>query len=329
MAKICVIVLNYCTYSATLDCLESVHTAAKDSRFLQKGHDICLCVCDNGSEDDSIHHFMSWANQNYASEEWLSVAEGEQIQPQSIAAKRFVLVINGSNKGYAAGNNVALRLMSEHADFDYYLVLNSDVVVEQDSLYYLLKDATEKSDYSIFGGTIVFADSPDTIQCAGGWRYNPILSRVKPCFGGRNINEVGSGVDPRMDYIYGACMLVRAEVFRKCGFFNEDLFLYFEEIDFCLRARRKGFNLKWSQEAVIHHRHGHTVSKISEAQREYYEMWGVLTITGKYNPFCFLFVVPLRLVVKSFLFIARGKASMIGPLFRSCYDYFCDEVRKV
>lgn len=58
----------------------------------------------------------------------------------------------------------------------------------------------------------------------------------------------------KIDYVSGCAMFIKTEVFKKIGLFNEKYFLYFEDVDFCLRARKAGFNLAVEPKSLVFHR---------------------------------------------------------------------------
>ncbi len=136
-------------------------------------------------------------------------------------ASNFQFIQNKKNLGFAAGSNVGIKYALKHGA-THVLLLNPDTIVGKNFLEPLLEN----------GG--------DIVGPVGG-RVNFLLGRPKHTTG-------------RVDFISGACMLVKREVFEKVGYLDERFFLYFEDVDFCLRAKKAGFLISVvPQSHVVHH----------------------------------------------------------------------------
>lgn len=323
MAALCVVVLNYCTPDATIACLETLYAAAESPRFKRKGHTLGVWVCDNGSDDDSVHRISQWAEQ-HINQNSRTFIDDKDLKPSSLAhctPEQFIFVRNAKNVGYAKGNNTCLRPAFASNMFDYFLIANSDIEFNKESPAQLLEDASNNPHVGIWGCTVVFADFPDIVQCAGGWLYNPLSTTVRPVMGGSKYDEIYQPSDFKMDYVYGACLMVAPSVFAKCGFLNENLFLYFEELDFCLKARKQGIKMGWSNKSVVKHRHAHSASKLENGTREYHEMCGVLTITKNHYWYFLPIALLIRLFAKTTLYLLRRQPELTIPLFQASYDF--------
>lgn len=176
----------------------------------------------------------------------------------------YKVIHNSSNLGYAGGNNIGIKkALEDGAEFIW--ILNNDTVVAPDCLAELLLAARRHPAGGIFGARIYFAPGHEFHK----ERYRKTdAGRVLWWAGGRfdwaNVMTVHRGVDEvdtgqydreeKTGAITGTAMFIRREVFEKTGFFNEKYFLYFEESDFCLRARRAGFELWYVPAAVVWHK---------------------------------------------------------------------------
>lgn len=153
---------------------------------------------------------------------------------------------NERNLGYAGGNNQALRSLAA----DYAVLLNPDVVVSPDWLDRLIT-AMEGDDAAGIGGCKLLYPDGRTIQHAGGVITHP---QALPS------HQVTLKVDggqfeaaPDVDYVTGAAMAIKKEVLESIGFLDEGYFLYFEEADFCTRARHAGYRVVYVPEATAVH----------------------------------------------------------------------------
>lgn len=149
---------------------------------------------------------------------------------------------NQTNFGFGRGNNVAIRFALERMA-DYIFLLNNDAAVETSTLSDLIKIAETKKDIGIFSPIIY---SGNKLWFSGGdinWMQMKNEHRTKIPRKEISICE----------YVTGCAMLVKKEVFKKSGLFDEAFFLYYEDADFCLRARYSGFKSAVVKSAKVFH----------------------------------------------------------------------------
>ncbi|MBA2337588.1 MAG: glycosyltransferase family 2 protein [Acidimicrobiia bacterium] len=205
------IVLNYQHAGDTLRCVRSL--AQSDYRRLS------LIVVDNGSAPDVV------------------AALEEGLEPTT------TLIRSGDNLGYAAGNNLGIcRALALGSDLVW--LVNPDVVVGPDTLPALVDAADERPAAGIIGSQVLYGGShPLRIWFNGGlidWDRGGSPSHRHS---GDLYQEGDQGPIVDVDYVTGASMLVRAAVFASIGLLPEDYFLYFEETDFNMQARRAGWEI--------------------------------------------------------------------------------------
>lgn len=216
----------------TLDCLRSIYAQTRDVPFE-------LLVVDNASSDGSA-----------------AVIAREFTQ-----ARLFAL---DQNLGFAAANNFAAR----HARGDWMLLLNPDTVVLDGAMDKLVAFAEEKqardSSCGIFGGRTVFADGKlNAASCWGrptAWSAFCIASGLSKVFSGSRL--FNSEAMPRwrrdsvrqVDIVSGCFFLLRRALWERLGGFDPAFFMYGEEADLCLRARKLGVKCLICPDAtIIHH----------------------------------------------------------------------------
>jgi GT2 family glycosyltransferase len=173
------------------------------------------------------------------------------------------VVTNGVNVGYAEGNNQAIEMLARYG-FNYYLILNPDVVVPPGLLHKLLRvmEIDERIGIvspNVFQGRLDKGHS----EIEGMWSLWGVPVRRRPH--GAHIWFV--------DRLPGSCMLIRSSVFEKVGLLDESFFLYWEEIDLCLRARQAGFRLAVCPDAEVLHQPGEPSGAKSERAHRIYYMW--------------------------------------------------------
>jgi hypothetical protein len=213
-SKTAVVILNWNGKKDTVPCLES----------LEKIPNRCVIVVDNGSTDGSvpvIREKFPWA----------------------------AVIETGKNLGYAAGNNVGI----EHAlknGADAVFLLNNDTIVDPGILDALDQAAEQHPKIGIFGAWPLRFYAPDKLDHLGG-RWNSRKGEF---------DLVGLEApadfkfDGELDYVCGCSMWVRREVFEKNGLLEPSFFLFWEEADFCMRAKKNGFKIGVCPEAKLQHK---------------------------------------------------------------------------
>jgi N-acetylglucosaminyl-diphospho-decaprenol L-rhamnosyltransferase len=234
--ELAVSIVNWRTADLTIDCLRSI---------AEQIHEVPGCrvfVVDNGSADGSAPKIAAAIERNG----WRS----------------FVTLLPlADNRGFAAGNNAAIRaafaLANAHPPFT--LLLNPDTVVRPRALRILLDFMRAHPEVGIAGGRSEHPDATPQVCCFrfpnaigefGSYlrllRFSMLAERWMP---GVPIPEA-----PRqIDWVSGAVMMVRAEVFSAIGLLDESYFLYYEETDFTVRARRAGWTCWHVPESRVVH----------------------------------------------------------------------------
>lgn len=163
-------------------------------------------------------------------------------------------VDSGRNGGFGFGNNVGMRLADRLGSSAYWL-LNNDCVVNRDALAQVI-EAVRCRPEVIFGTIVRFYHCPEIIQAVGGGKMSRWIRRTR---------LVNSQSLPRsLDFIYGASMAFSSACRSAVGDFDEKIFMYFEENDFCLTASTAGFHFDVA-EVDVFHKHGGSQGSVSSA----------------------------------------------------------------
>lgn len=144
------------------------------------------------------------------------------------------------NRGAAAGRN---RLAAAAGDHEFLFFLDDDVVPEPGCLGAALAAAGER-DVGVVGARVVALDGPERDLAGAGfvdWRLGRFSERPGP-----------AAVE--CDFVVTCAALVRAAAFHAAGGFDEDYFIYHEDVDFGVRVRRAGWRVRWEPRAVVRHR---------------------------------------------------------------------------
>lgn len=320
MPEVCAIILNWNGWQDTIECLNSLlllNTPIKT-----------IIVIDNGSLDNSSKKIIEWEQNTFNSS---SMIELEQDTPfnENPSNYRFIYLQNKINIGYAAGNNSGIRLALSEGHFDFIWILNNDTTLHKRALETILAYAAEHPDTGVFGSTVVFSDRVKTLQCAGGYRYNPWTTVLRPAMGGENLDKfLADTNNPGLDYIYGASMFVRSDVFDRIGLLNEDYFLFYEELDFCRRCKKAGIEIGWCPDSIVYHKHRSTIRQQGSSEKgklalaSYHENLSTLIYTKCFYPWLLPFTAVFRFFGKLFFIIIRKEWHLIKPLLLAYYDFF-------
>jgi GT2 family glycosyltransferase len=155
-----------------------------------------------------------------------------------------------SNLGYAGNNNVGIRrALSQGAEWVF--VLNEDVLLAPDALRRLIEVAEAEPTIGIVGPTVYHHNEPRVIQSAGGTLGPGWLAVHR----GQNEPDRGQyGVPVPVEWISGCAILVRRELIEQVGALDDRFFYYWEETEWCLRARRQGWQVVFVPQARVWHK---------------------------------------------------------------------------
>ena len=162
-----------------------------------------------------------------------------------------------SNLGFAGGVNASLRAFADDENWSAVWLLNPDTIADPGALQALIERRAETG-ADIVGSRLVLA-STGKIQVYGGGRWRPLLAR------GYNLGLGADGdapvdaaeIEKDLDFVSGASLFASREFIRKHGLMNERYFLYYEEIEWCMRSGKA--KLAYAHDAIVHHFHGSTI----------------------------------------------------------------------
>jgi len=178
---------------------------------------------------------------------------------------------------------------------DYIMLLNNDTLVDKDLISRLLEGMHRQEKVGIVGPKIYFAagcefhckrykenERGKVIWYAGG-----IIDWKNIYCSHRGVDEVDIGQYDKQEqtsFVSGCCMLVRKEVLEKIGLLDNKYYLYLEDVDFCLRARRAGFKIVYAPSAFLWHKNAESSGKPGSPLHVYYQTRNRLLLGIKYAP---------------------------------------------
>ena len=328
-----ILILNWNGWCDTLECLESV--------FRNDHPEYHVVVCDNDSSDRSVERITAWAEGRLdtwtfpgnclRSFSWPPVPKpipysvltrGDAERPAvPQPGERLTIIGTGSNLGFAGGNNVGLRYIMARGDHGFVWLLNNDTVVRPDALSRMLQRLQEKPAAGICGSTLMYYDQPDLIQGRGGARYNRFLGIIRYIdrFSRQDAGINADAVERQMSYVAGASMLVSRSFLESVGLMNESFFLYFEELDWCARAKGK-FAMAYAPLSLVYHKEGSSIGTASRTRgnsvvSDYYALSNRIKFTRLHYPLL-LPTIYLALLVALVNRLRRGQPERAVMILR-------------
>lgn len=245
MKRVGIVILNYKVADDTIQCIRSIQKSQYKDFF--------IVVVDNASGDDIEKRLKSFPD--------------------------VVFMQSKENSGYTGGNNLGIKeALRRGAELVF--ILNPDTYVEFECIGNCVA-GLDKTGAGIVAPKILF-DDKKTIWYAGG-RFD-FANVIGHHLG---VDKVDRGQYEKVqetDYSSGAAMLVSRQVFAKIGFFDEKFFLYYEDSDFCFRAKQAGFKVIYIPKAVVYHKNAHSTGLGSSLQ-DYYITRNRMLFASKFLSF--------------------------------------------
>jgi GT2 family glycosyltransferase len=193
------------------------------------------------------------------------------------------VVRNATNEGYAGGNNRGIEYALAHGA-DRVLVLNNDTIVAPQLFSTVIAASEANPEFGVLGPVIGFIGEPSVVMTDGcvfnDTDRNEFFSRQEVPLDGRG----GCSVH-ETDIVNGCCIMLRADVLRTIGLFDERFFLVHEESDLCMRARRAGFNVGVIDRMLIWHKGSTSFKRTGRRLQKYFDVRNLALLLRKHDPF--------------------------------------------
>ena len=244
-----IIFVNYKTPEMTVRAIRAAQASAAGL-----SHEIL--VVDNGSGDGSVSHIRE-------------------------ACPEVKLIESKENLGFSGGNNLALR----EAKGRYLLLLNTDIVVHGGAIAKSAAYMDEHPDAGILGGQVLLPDGRLDHACHRGFPtpqaslyYFSGMARRRPHdprYTGYTLSHLPQDTTHPVDTVMGAYMMIRRDVMEQIGLLDEDYFMYSEDVDYCYRAKKAGWDIIYYHEAVsTHYKYGSRGKRRTKTIQDFYDsMW--------------------------------------------------------
>lgn len=251
-----VIILNYNGWEDTIECLDSV--------FQTRNIDYKVIVCDNNSTDDSLESIKAWldgqiklndVNRNTLIKTHIRSTPDYTYWKKPLDIQYdspLLLVESGENRGFAAGNNIGIKIAINQSDCDTLFILNNDTVITPNTLYE--------------GACALKANDTAGICSVNAKCYsNPSEANWHPMYYNPSTGKeyyIKANHIPSPEYLYkysGMAFFVTKNFIKEIGLMNEIYFLYYEELDWVVRSKNT-FSCIFANKAIVYHKGGESVA---------------------------------------------------------------------
>ncbi len=292
--KVHIVIVNYNCWSYTVACISSILKSTYTNSH--------ILIVDNQSSDNSILEIEKWATKNQIFHKTVS-GNQEKLEAHLTIETPLITIINSSeNKGFGAGNNIALKPLLKTSKNEFIWLLNPDTEVEPSVLQDMV-DIAAKKRKTIIGNLIYYFNDRDNIMYYGGFKVKKWI---------HGIIDVKKEEDKaKIDAIAGASLFTNISTFRDLGVLPENYFMYWEETDFCTNAKRKGYDFDINVKSKIFDHVG--VTSKTNFLREYLYLLNGLKYYKKYHPLKLITILlsTLAKFVKALFFDDKTKTKAI------------------
>lgn len=289
MLKIAVIIINYNSSEYTINCIKSILQKTDDS-FNYK-----VYIVDNNSEKDDYYQLQNYLNQNVNS--------------------KISLHRSNINKGFGGGNMFGLQF-AEPSEFVAFV--NNDTLFLNDCLQILYDFIKNKKSVAIVGGQSFDEKNNEIIS------FDHYASTTRQIFGRRFLERLNSEKYPvrkktyqtpmKVNTVSGSFMLIDRKIFNEIGGFDENLFLYYEETDVCLRLRKLNKDCYIVPQAKYLHYHGASTERSIKIKKEL-KISLVYLVQKHYG-------LISKKILLLYLFITSFFSSIIKPKKRTFFNLY-------
>jgi len=282
-----IVLLNWNGWRDTTECVESCKKLTYPN--------FCIIIVDNGSIDGS----------------------------EALLRERFPdieLVQTGANLGFAGGNNAGIRQALEQGA-DYVWLLNNDTVVSPNTLTSLVCVAEGDDRIGMVGSKIVYYDNPTLLWYAGAV-LDPVRPQ-RPAHRGLREQDLGQyDTAGETGYVTGCSLLARRALLEAIGLLDDVFFLYFEDVDWCARARRVGWRLMYAPSSVVRHKESISAGGAASPALMYYTARNRLYFVRRNFPRKFVQALGYDLYEHVLVNIKKRRFSAAISAARGVWDFF-------
>lgn len=273
---ISIIIVNYNVKDFLFQCLKSIEKA-------EQNLSVEVIVVDNYSKDGSVNYLSPL----FPKVKFISLEE---------------------NVGFGRANNIGF----EQSKGKYFLILNPDTILEENTLVVMMDYLDTHQEVGIAGCKVLNADGTFQVACRRGfptpWVAFTKLFGLQMLFPKSKIfaryNQTFLSTDETyyIESIVGAFMFARRETIEQIGGFDPDFFMYAEDIDLCYRATKENWKIAYVHTTSIIHYKGESTKRSSDNElKNFYKAMEIYAQKHYANSSVFLFILKIGIYIRSFL----------------------------
>lgn len=301
--RVNVIIVNYNSWNYTLACIKSLKKSSYKHTHIY--------LLDNASTDGSVYNIEKWFKKTNAH---YNLTDVNGLLEMSIDSrdKFFITIIkNKLNLGFGAGNNIVIKyLLKSNVEEEYIWLLNPDTIVEENVMLDLVMLSSENRNV-IYGNLICYFALPNEIMYCGGFKVKKFVHGIKRI---KNYSEIN-----QLSAIAGTSLFMKIRDFKNLGLLPEDYFMYWEETDFCTKAKLNGYSFDVNCKSKIYDHVGGSTK--DNFLREYLYLLNGLKYYRKYYPNRIILIV-LSSLLKLLNAMINGNKTKAKAFFWAHIDFF-------
>ncbi len=222
MVDLSIIILSYNTKQLSLECITSIKEQYKKELDNEKFE---IIVVDNNSTDGTLNAL------------------------RRLKFKGFNLVESNENLGFSKGCNLGAK----NANGEYLLFLNSDTQIKDQGFLKMLSFLKDKKEIGVLGGKLKNADGSSQLSAGKFYNLLNLFLMLLGLEGFASLRQSPNKIT-KVDWVSGACLMIKKSVFEKLGGFEKDIFMYLEDMELCFKAKKLGLSTYFYPEIMLYHK---------------------------------------------------------------------------
>lgn len=326
---VAIILVNYNSSDYLIECLESIF------RLDYSNYQVIITENSEKNQEKEIEILKKWVNNeidfipeknfNYIFSESIKkpsmiIIEEDEINKKTNNDKKIILIKSKENSGFAGGCNKAINFIIKQDKFEYVWMLNTDTIVEKDSLKFLVEKFDENNNIIAVSSKLKYYDYPTKINLIGGKFVDNILKMGYIPIGYLEEDKGQYDREVKIDSPAMASCLIKLKFLEEIGFMREDYFLYSEDIEWFERMKKAGYRFAYQYKSIVYHKESAITKKIKKISLYYYirnKVHFYLTYYKSVRYKIGLFFSVLRDIAGN---IKRGQLSNIPVILKGIFD---------
>lgn len=305
------ITINYNSSSYTIDFFESLQKVKTDYR---------LIIVDNNSNDSDYQILKEYFFQN----DCVTILEGDYPDYNFNDETKILIIRQKENLGFAGGNNVGIKIAINQDDFIGVALINNDTYVAPDFLDEIMNFKQSHDNADLIGCRILLENPDDVIWYDGGI-FHKHSTRATHINENKKLEQVAQDLKPKkVSFITGCFMFISKKCIQEIGLLDDNLFMYVEDLEYCIRAQKKGLLLYQVPFSVIWHR---ISDRAGTNSTEFSAYWGAKNRfvvsrkhSAKIDQYWTVIFYLLTRIPRFTVWIARRRGDLIKAQIKGMFD---------